>query len=153
MKELASQILSSLLVLLALTACGYTGGPSPTPKSLEELKTELGGWTWFAHGGGFELSFVSDGTLRGRIVESYASSASRVVQKCPIPIELLDDPEWTLSNFTCEQANSVSCTLTVLAGAGQPREYHLSWVTNDGPFDHLGVKLDDCAWSLMRHKK
>ncbi len=151
MRSLPIRILSSLLGLLPLAACGHTGGPTPVPTTLDELKTELGGWMWRGYStDGVELSFMRDGTLRCRIVEV---NVSRVARKCPIPIDLLDDPEWTLSRFTREQTNSVDCTLTVVPSDGQPSEYQLSWSTMNGPHDGLGLKQGDCMWSLLRGKR
>ncbi len=150
MRSLPIRILSGLLGLLPLAACGHTWVPTPVPNSLDELNTELGGWIWRGYSTkGVELSFMRDGTLRCRIVEV---NELRVARKCPIPTDLLDDPKWTLSRFTSEQTNSVGCTLTVVPNNGQPSEYQLSWTTSDGPHDGLGLKQGDCKWSLLRGK-
>ncbi len=138
------------MVLLSLTACGYTGGPSKVPQSIADLRTELVGKEWF--GDELSLTFLSDGTIKSRIAEVKSGFLPESPKPCAIPSEFLSDPVWELSKFATTSEDSVRCTMKLAADGEQPSEFQLHWMTDESPLDVVHLTRGECSWHLMRSK-
>ena len=147
--------LPSLRVCFVLTSLlatsGCRTGPSPIPKSLEEMKSAVVGGVWWTPGRGYAISLLSDGLLQAWIVDSN----SWFPEPCPFPTEILGIHRWTPSNYMSDSGGGAICTIVVESADTAPSEYRLRLHSGeqDHPaddFDHLELKRGVCRWALQR---
>ncbi len=143
------QVCFVLTSLLATSGC-HTG-PTPIPKSLEEMKSAVVGGGWWTPGRGYAISLASDGLLQAWIVDSHRFFP----EPCPFPTELLGTHRWTLSNYMSGSSDEAICTIIVESAGTAPSEYRLrlhscEQDSKEDEFDHLEWKRGVCRWDLQR---